>query len=91
MNAAVQMVNPPLVLLPPTDSGTMPTGELLEFVGKDSNLMRNNQLAQLEAEHASLRQELLALQRALSQKEALLKNAQVREMELRSHLARLMY
>lgn len=91
MNAAVQMMNSPLVLLPPAESGTMPTGELFEFVGKDSNIARTNQQAQLEAEHATLRQELLALQRALSQKEMLLKNAQVREMELRSHLARLMY
>lgn len=91
MSAAVQMVNSPLVLLPPAESGTITTGELFDFVGKDSNITRNNQLAQLEAEHATLRQELLALQRALSQKEVLLKNAQVREMELRSHLARLMY
>lgn len=89
MSAAVQMVNSPLVLLPPAESIT--TGELFDFVGKDSNITRNNQLAQLESEHATLRQELLALQRTLLQKEVLLKNAQVREMELRSHLARLMY
>ena len=90
MSAAYQMVNSPLVLLPAAESGAAPSGELLEFVGRDTTAARGNHLSQLELEYVALRQELLATQRELIQKDALLKNAQVREMELRSHLAKLM-
>ena len=44
----------------------------------------------LEAENEALRRELLDAKRSLMQKEMLLKNTRIRELELRAALVRLM-
>lgn len=90
MSAAIQIIQAPFGALPAVDAGRAQGGELLEFTRKETNVMSAEQPTQLEAENAILRRELQAMQQALMQKDVLLKNARVREMELRSHLARLL-
>ena len=62
--------------------------EIIEFVPKERNLQRERQTAQLEAENEALRRELLDAKRSLMQKELLLRNTRIRELELRAALVR---
>jgi hypothetical protein len=90
MNAAIQLIPSPLGALPMPEAGVATSGDVLEFVRKDSSLPQAEQATQLEAENIALRRELVTMQQAITQKDVLLKNARIREMELRSHLAGLM-
>ena len=90
MSAALQMVNSPLGLLPSLERRTVQGGDLLEFVRKEPKSADEDEASKFET-NSLLRQELFALQRDLEQKDALLKNARIREMELRSCVAKLAY
>ena len=89
MRAAVQMIDFPLDLLPSVKRRAAQKGDLLEFARKEPKLASGEEAAKFE-ENNLLRQKVFDLQRDLEQKDALLKNARIREMELRSHVANLM-
>jgi hypothetical protein len=90
MNAVSELGMSSLNSLGQEEEDAVQSGGILEFVPKDRNFQRERQTAQLEAENAALRRELLDAQRSLMQKEILLKNTRIRELELRAALVRLM-
>lgn len=90
MSAAIQLIYSSLGALPPAEAGAAPSGAVLEFVRKELSLAQAEQPTQLEAENIALRRELITMQQTITQKDALLKNARIREMELRGRLASLM-
>ena len=90
MSTAVQLIHSMPGAVPPPGAGAAPSGDVLEFVRKEPSLARVAEANQLEAENVALRRGLITMQQAILQKDALLKNARIREMELRSDLARLM-
>lgn len=90
MNTAIQLTHFALDDAPPAETNAAPSADILEFVRKESSWARAEQSSQLEEENIALRRALITMQQALTQRDALLKNARIREMELRGDLARLM-
>ena len=90
MSAAIQLIHSTPGAMPPAEAGLTPGGDVLEFIRKEPSQARAEQETLLEEENVALRRALITMQQAIMQKDALLKNARIREMELRGDLARLM-
>lgn len=87
MSAAMQLINPQLT---PAETADGQLTHLASFeVSLEQRLRRALEYAsQLEAEVRTLRKELAGAERSLAHKEVLLRNAVLREQELRTELVK---
>jgi HPt (histidine-containing phosphotransfer) domain-containing protein len=93
MNAAIQLVNQPQHESeshdkPYTNNGALNNVSVFELSTEQRLRRAMNYIAQLETEIRDLRDELNRAERASANNELLLRNALVREMELRSQLGK---
>jgi hypothetical protein len=89
MSAAIQLVNQPLTQAETADNQSNVTPFDLTLEHRLRRAL--DYMAQLQAEVRTLREELARAERSLSHKEMLLRNALLREQELRSELVKGIY
>jgi hypothetical protein len=90
MSAAIQLINQ--AITQPDTADNRP-GQVSSFeLGPEQRLRRAlGYITQLQAEVRTLREELARAERSISHKEMLLRNATMREQELRAELVKLLY
>ena len=95
MSAAIQLVNQPIIEAEVYEhrlEKPFTNNVSIFFLFSEQRLRRAmSQIAELQAEVRSLREELARSERTLSHQEQLLRNAMVREQELRSQLGKEMF
>jgi hypothetical protein len=85
MSAAIQLINAPEA------SNAQPNVTSFELAPEQRLRRALGYIAQLQAEVRTLREELARAERSLSHKEMLLRNAALREQELRVELIRAVF
>jgi hypothetical protein len=94
MSAAIQLVNPAAIEAETTDHqlGNIIDNVTLFEPAAEQKLPRVlSQISQLQAEVRALREELARAERAVQDRDVLLRNALVREMVLRAELVKGLY
>ncbi|MFN0084708.1 MAG: hypothetical protein ACKVX9_04915 [Blastocatellia bacterium] len=89
MNAAIQLVNQPAVENDSFDTQfdkPFNKGSILELAPEQRLRRAMSYIAELEAEVRTLREELARTERGVAHNETLLRNALVREQELRAEM-----
>jgi hypothetical protein len=89
MNAAAERLVHEERLSTPEQLAEVRNGEVLEFSSRERAARRDLRMEHLLRENAQLHEELAKARREIEQKETLIRNARLREFELRAALLRI--